>query len=464
MLNRNSLLILLILFTFCGTSYSQERPNIIFILTDDQRWDALGYAGNEIIHTPNMDELAAQGCYFENSFVTTPICAASRASIMTGLYERSHAFTFRTKPLAKELVEISYPAILKEAGYSTGFVGKFGMNYQDDMQKQVFDYLQRPGEQFWATTYFRLNKEHTWFRHLSEEIGELSMNYIREQADKGPFCLSVSFHAPHAEDIDPRQYIYPLDMEELYQDVTIPNPELYEIKYFNEQPEYVKTGLNKVRWHWRFDTPEKYQEKMKGYYRMISGVDKQLGLIREELEKLGIADNTIILFMGDNGYFLGERMLAGKWLMYENSLRVPFIVLDPRSGNSGKRSEIMALNIDVAPTILDYAGIEKPSAMQGNSVRPAVDSPEAVEELRDHFICEHLFDHERIPKSEGIRTAKYKYFRYIDDPEHEELYDLSKDPLEIKNLAGSKKYAEVLNEMRLMLEEDLRKLGGASQH
>ena len=440
-------------FSLQVMSQGQQPPNIIFILTDDQRWDALGYAGNEIIHTPNMDELAAQGCYFANSFVTTPICAASRASIMTGMYERSHGFTFGTAPLAREFAEISYPALLKEQGYHNGFIGKFGMNYAEKFDTTLFEVFRRPGEQFWATTYFRLNEDHTWFRHLTEEIGDLSSDFIDTYHDQGPFCLSVSFHAPHAEDQDPRQYIYPLDMEELYQDVTIPPPLLYDEQYYNSLPEYVRTGLNKVRWYWRFASPEMYQEKVKGYYRMISGIDKQLGRLRNQLEELGIADNTVIIFMGDNGYFLGERRLAGKWLMYDNSLRVPFIVYDPRSGH--KDTDIMALNIDVAPTILDYAGIEIPDQMQGKSVRPVVEADSWDRELRDHFLCEHLFDHDRIPKSEGIRTTRFKYFRYIDDPGHEELYDLLEDPLEVNNLVGKPVYGRVLSDMRERLEADM---------
>jgi len=433
----------------------KERPNIIFILTDDQRWDAMGYAGNDIIQTPQMDQLAEEGCYFPNSFVTTPICAASRASIMTGLYERSHDFTFNTPPLKKEYVDITYPALLKKSGYTTGFIGKFGMNFEEKLDTTLFDFYRRPGEQFWATTYFRLNEDHTWFRHLTEEIGDLSLDFVESNRDN-PFCLSISFHAPHAADNDPRQYIYPMDMEDLYKEDTIPPPALADDKYFNEQPEYVKAGLNKVRWYWRFDTPERYQEKVKDYYRMISGVDKQLGRLREKLDELGVADNTIIIFMGDNGYFLGERGLAGKWLLYDNSLRVPFIVYDPRTENGATRNNGMALNIDVAPTILDYAGIEIPEIMQGKSVRPLVEKRIEGDEFRQYFMCEHLFDHPKIPKSEGIRSTRFKYFRYIDDPQHEELYDLSFDPQESINLVELPQFRRVLEFSRITINDEIR--------
>lgn len=463
MLSRKNILLTVVCIALVKIVHAQQAdpPNIIFILTDDQRWDALGVAGNEIIHTPNMDRLAEEGCYFANSFVTTPICAASRASIMTGTYERRHGFTFGTPPLAETYVNISYPVLLKQAGYHTGFIGKFGMHFENALDSATFDYYRRPGEQFWTTTYFRLNQDHTGFRHLTEEIGDLSVDFLEKYSADGPFCLSVSFHAPHAEDSDPRQYIWPLDMDSLYRDITIPPPLLSDDRYFNEQPEYVREGLNRVRWYWRFDTPEKYQERVKGYYRMISGIDKQLGRLREEMERLGIADNTIIMFMGDNGYFLGERQFAGKWLMYDNSLRVPFMIYDPSVKDRAKTTEIMALNIDVAPTILDYAGLKIPELMQGVSMKAVVRSQEWTEELHPYFMCEHHFNHNRIPKSEGIRTPRYKYFRYIDHPEREEFYDLENDPWETNNLAGERKYRKEMEGLKEKLDEVIGEQAGS---
>jgi arylsulfatase A-like enzyme len=427
-----------------------ERPNIIMILTDDQRWDALGHAGNDIIRTPCMDELAREGVWFPNAFVTTPICAASRASIMTGLYERCHRFTFNTPPLARELARVSYPWILKEHGYHTGFIGKFGMTWEERLDTVLFDFYSRPGEQSWATTYYRLNPEHTGFRHLSTEIGDLSLRFLEEYASKGPFCLSISFHAPHAEDCDPRQYIYPLETDSLYRDEVIPPPMYGDPSWFEAQPPWVREGLNRVRWYWRFDTEEKYQRMVKGYYRMISGVDRQIGRIREELERLSVAGQTIIILLGDNGYFLGERGFAGKWLMYEPSLRVPLVVYDPVSGHQGTCPE-MALNIDIAPTILGYAGIPVPGQVQGADLREVMGADPGA--WREAFLCEHLFDHPKIPRSEGIRTTRHKYFRYLDHPSHEELYDLEADPLEAVNLAGDPRYRDHLMKLRGRCDE-----------
>ncbi len=421
----------------------QKGPNIIFILTDDQRWDALGHTGNEIIQTPNMDRLAREGVYFRNAFVTTPICAASRASIITGLYERTHQFTFSTPPLSKKFVNLSYFHQLKKHGYYTGFIGKFGMSFEDQMDTLLFDYY----DPYMARFYYRLTGE-AWDEHkyLTYLTGEKAIDFVNNAPADKPFCLSISFNAPHAEDQSPDQYIYPEDLSNLYENITIPDPPLNKEKYFNEQPDYVKEGLNKLRWYWRFDNPGKYQKMVKAYYRMITAVDKVLGDIRQTLKKNNLDKNTIIIFVSDNGYFLGERGLAGKWLMYENSIRVPLIIYDPRTENNSQENDQLVLNIDIAPTIMEYANIRIPEGIQGQSLIPILKDPSLS--IRDQFLCEHLYDLKYIPKSEGIRTKKWKYFRYINDPDHEELYDLVNDPLEVNNLAGDNNFTNELNALR----------------
>jgi len=409
---------------------ADKRPNIIFILTDDQRWDAMGVAGDDIIQTPNMDQLAREGVYFRNAFVTTPICAASRASIATGLYERTHTFTFGTKPLARKFVDISYFKQLQANGYHTGFVGKFGMNFEDHADTMLFDYY----DPYMAGFYYRLTGE-AWneHKHLTYLTGEKAINFIKNVPEDKPFCLSISFNAPHAEDQSPDQYIYPQGLKNLYSNIKIPAPALHEEEFFDQQPDFVRAGLNRIRWYWRFDNPEKYQEMVKAYYRMITAVDKVLGDLRACLAEEALENNTIILFTSDNGYFLGERGLAGKWLMYENSIRVPLIIYDPRLKENGKVNDQLVLNIDIAPTIMHFADIPIPETIQGSSLVPLLNDPQ--KSIRDDFLCEHLYDLKFIPKSEGIRTREWKYFRYIDHPDHEELYDLSTDPLEINNLA-----------------------------
>jgi arylsulfatase A-like enzyme len=431
------------------SAFAQDtRPNIIFILTDDQRWDAMGYAGNPIIQTPEMDKLAAEGIMYENAFVTTPICAASRASILTGMYERTHGYTFGQGNIKQPYIDQSYPMELRKAGYHTGFFGKFGVNYPgfSELFDEGDDYDRNGAFKDRRGYFFKTIGKDTV--HLTRYTGQQAIDFIQTAPKEKPFMLSLSFSAPHAHDPAKLQYFWSPEYDTMYQNITIPDPLLQEESYFMAQPEYVRTGENRTRWYWRYDTPEKYQHSVKGYYRMISEIDAEIGKIRKVLEEKGLAKNTVIILMGDNGYFLGERQLAGKWLMYEPSLRVPLIVYDPGK-KGGKRLDSFALNIDVPSTILDYAGITPPKGWQGISL---VSSQLA---RRNEFLTEHLWQTPIIAPSEAIRTERWKYFRYINDPGHEELYDLRVDPLEVNNLAKDPKHQKVLNQLRQKLEEEV---------
>jgi alpha-L-rhamnosidase len=431
-------------------------PNIIFILTDDQRWDALGYAGNNEIWTPEMDKLAREGNYFRNAFVTTPICAAARASFFTGLYERTHGYTFQQGEIDQAFMDVSYPALMMESPYHTGFFGKFGVSYslRDNLfdEAEVYDrndsYSDRRG------FFYKTVDGDTV--HLTRYTGHRAIEFIKNTPEGKPFCLSLSFSAPHAHDRAPDQFFWSPGLDTLYQDNDIGQARMASEQFFMEQPVYVREGFNRARWYWRFDTPEKYQLSMKGYYRMISGIDLEIGRIRHLLESRGIADNTIIIFMSDNGYFTGERQLAGKWLMYEPSVRVPLIIYDPRNRDQ-RDIEDLVLNIDIPSTILDYAGIDIPSGYQGISLADYGKNENPAED-REHFLIEHLWDFEHIPPSEGIRTKKWKYFRYINDPGHEELYDMVRDTDEIRNLADHGQYQGVLEEMRMKTDSIILKL------
>lgn len=428
------------------TIQEAKKPNIIFILTDDQRFDAIGYAGNKLITTPEMDKLAKEGTYFKNAMVTTPICAASRASILTGLYERSHNFNFQTGNVREEYMVNSYPRILRENGYKTGFYGKYGVRY-NDLDKQFDEYEsydRNNGYKDRRGYYYKTLGKDTV--HLTRYTGQKALDFIAKADGNEPFCLSLSFSAPHAHDPAEDQYFWQKESDALLQNMNMPGPALGEDKYFEAQPKIVRDGFNRLRWNWRYDTPEKYQHSVKGYYRMLSGIDREIAKIRSELQKKGLADNTVIILMGDNGYFLGERQLAGKWLMYDNSVRVPLIVFDPRQKKQ-KDSDAFALNIDVPATILDLANIEAPKTWHGKSLMPvATNKTKNLE--RDTVLIEHIWDFENIPPSEGVRTKDWKYFRYVNDKTIEELYDLNKDPQEINNLAKDPSYTNKLAAFR----------------
>ena len=429
----------------------QEKPNIIFILTDDQRFDAIGYAGNKYVQTPEMDNLATTGTYFNNAIATTPICAASRASIWTGLHERSHNFNFQTGNLRDEYIRDSYPAVLKNNGYYTAFYGKYGVKY-DDLKKQfdVFDSYDRNNKFKDKRGYFykTIGKDTV---HLTRYTGQQALDFLDKKPNDKPFCLSLSFSAPHAHDPAVDQYFWQPESNQLLSNTTIPGPQLAEDKYFSALPKEVQAGFNRLRWTWRFDTPEKYQHSLKGYYRMISEIDTEIAKIRKKLIEKGIDKNTVIIVMGDNGYFLGERQLAGKWLMYDNSIRVPLIINDPRV-NKHQDSKEMALNVDISATIAAIAGVPAPKSWQGKSLLPIV-KQEAKSIGRDTILIEHLWEYDEIPPSEGIRTKDWKYFRYVNDKTIEELYHLKKDPKEIKNLVADKKYQKILENLRAKCDE-----------
>ncbi len=413
-----------------------KKPNIIFILTDDQRWDALGFAGNDIIQTPNMDKLASSGIYFKNAFVTTPICAASRASLFTGLYERTHNYTFgKGKLIADPYIYDSYPYVLKKAGYKTGFVGKFGVKVNEGMIDTMFNSSE--------VTHYPYFKEVDGKQvHLVDINGGHAIDFIKENKEE-PFCLSLSFWSPHADDGSEEQYFWPKRCDSLYLNEEIPVPETADPSFFEALPEYLQTTMNRERWHWRYDTPEKYQEMVKGYYRMISGVDDVIGEIRKTLEEEGLAENTVIIFMGDNGYFMGERGYAGKWLMHEQSIRVPMMIYDPRQPETkrGKTYEEMVLNVDVTPTILELAGVNIPERYQGESLTAFYNKQ--PENWRKSIFCEHRWENNvNIPRTECFRDENWKLIRYDEAPELLELYNYSKDVNEVKNLAYEPEFAD----------------------
>ncbi len=422
-----------------------KKPNIIFILTDDQRWDALGIAGNKIIQTPQIDTLATSGTYFKNAFSTTPICAASRASILTGLYERTHGYTFQKPKLRAPYAEMIYPKIFKDHGYHVGFFGKLGVVMNNPSQYfNESDFYDRGGEAEKQGYFYKKIGNDTV--HLTRYSGYQAQNFIKNAPTDKPFCLSISFSAPHGHDNSIAQYFWQEKSDSLYKNIVIPEPILGNDSFFNKLPIPVQEGFNRTRWKWRFDTPEKYQNMVKGYYRMITEIDDEIGLIRKQLIEKGIEDNTIIIVMGDNGYFLGDRQLADKWLMYDVSIRVPLIIYDPRI-HKPAAIDAMVLNIDITKTMLEIAGITAPKKYQGQDLMPFVEKGN-IPSNRKSILIEHLWKLPEIPSSEGIRSANWKYFRYRLISAPEELYDLKSDPLEKNNLAANPKYAKQLALLR----------------
>ncbi len=429
----------------------EEKPNIIFILTDDQRWDALGYAGNALAHTPEMDKLAKSGVFFKNTIATTPICAASRASIFSGLQERTHNYSFTSKAMKDEYMEQAFPRVLKQSGYYTGLYGKFGVKYKklDSLYDVHENYDLRYDRKDITSYYYKTLGKDTV--HLTRYTGEKALQFLDKAPTDKPFCLQLSFSAPHASDNTVEQYFWQEENNHVLENVTVPDANISSDEDYNKLPQLVKDGFNRLRWYWRYDTPENYQHSVKGYFRMLAGIDNEIAKIRTKLEAKGIADNTIIVLMGDNGFFLGERQISGKWLMYDNALKVPLIIYDPRN-KEHKDVEQMALNIDVPSTILDFAGVEAPKSWHGKSLKPFINE-ENVNLERDTILIEHLWDFKNIAPSEGVRTQEWKYFRYVDNKSIEEFYNLKDDPRETNNLVNNKQYQAVLNNLRAKCED-----------
>jgi len=414
------------------------RPNLLVIVADDLRADALGAAGNPVVQTPALDRLAADGVRFERAFVTTPICVVSRASIFTGQSEARHGVVDFADGLSDVAWAETYPALLGAAGYRTGFVGKFGVG--GGSRAGDFDYWHGFAGQ---GTYFAAGEP----RHLTAVMGDQAIEFLQSQPRDRPFCLSVSFKAPHAEDGAAREFPPDARDEALYAAVEMPRPAKTEL--FDRLPPAVRTGLGRERWTSRFATPAQQQATVRDYYRLVSGLDREVGRIRAALDALGLADDTVVVFTSDNGFLLGERGLTDKWVMYEEALRVPLIVFDPRlpARRRGRVERALALNVDLAPTLLDYAGVEPPAAIEGTSLRPVVEGRARLGRRR--FLAEHHTSPARLPPSEALRTSRWKYLRWLEtEPVVEELYDLRRDPEERRNLAPEASHGTRLAKLR----------------
>jgi len=426
---------------------TQDKPNIVFLLADDLRWNSPGCMGNSMVQTKNLDELAANGIRFTHACVTTSISMVSRASILSGQYMSRHNIKEFGRSFTEEAFSETYPYVLRKAGYWTGFVGKYGIGA---IRESDFDFVREYERVHW----FPLENGDSI--HVTKRNEKDALEFLRERPEGKPFMLSVSFFATHAQDNHPDQYRYQPESERFYKDDIIPVPETFPGQYFERLPPFIGNEHNegRIRWHWRFDSPEKYQKYMKAYYRMLTEMDQTIGRIVEELRRQEIYDKTMIIFMGDNGYFHGEHGLADKWYPYEESLRVPLIVYDPRLKQQDRNKVIdeFVLNIDIAPAIISAAGMEVPGRIQGKDFSELYLSHKDIK-WRQDFYYEHPFvtSEKRIPSSEALVThgQKYIFWPYY---QYEEYYNLITDPYEKNNLINQPEYAIKIIEMKKRYE------------
>jgi arylsulfatase A-like enzyme len=420
------------------------RPNIVFLLADDMRWDALHVTGNTVVQTPNLDGLAANGVVFRNAYVTSPICAISRASIFTGEYARRHAINDFVTELSPSAIAESYPALLRAAGYRTGFIGKYGVG--ERMPTALFDYWKGfAGQGSYET---RDSAGHA--THLTPLMADQAVAFLESQPRDKPFVLSMSFKAPHVQDGDPRNFIPEARDRGMYDGMAMPKSPAADDRYWNAFPAFFRaSNEGRIRWQALFSTPRLYDESLRNYFRLVTGMDRAIGEVRAALERLGFAQNTIIVFTSDNGFHFGELGLAHKWYGFDPSVRVPLIVYDPRDNQQGRYETRIALNIDLAPTMLAMAGVRTPVHMQGKSLLPLL-ADQSGTEWRDDFLFEHLMTAvPTIRRSSGVIGGRFKYLRYLDPlPYYESLYDMSADPNELTDLARHPAYQATLAELR----------------
>lgn len=452
-------LLLVLLFPF-GRLMAAEQPNIVFFFADDQTTFPLGCYGNPTVQTPNIDSLAQRGTRFQNMFVSHSICWVSRTTILTGLTGRSYGTPDNPEQTRADAAEKLYTDILRENGYRVGFFGKWHAKMPKGYRQQDhFDEF----EAIFRNPFYKKQPDGS-LRHETELIVDRGIDFVKRHPKDKPFAVNMWFNACHAEDGDRRpgigHFAWPQAMNGKYEDVSVPPPRLNDPAIFEALPDFFKTSITRQRYFWRWDTAEKYDTNMRAYFRMVNGIDNAIGRFLKALDEAGLADNTIIVYSADNGYHMGNRGLAGKWSHFEESLRVPLVIYDPRvpASQRGQVTDSIALNLDLPATFLDWAGAEIPERYQGHSLKPIVES-EAPADWRKESFHEHFAVRNRIPAFEGLRNQRFKYMRYFDH-DYEFLYDLQNDPDELVNLVDDAKHADTLKEMRARTDARVTELGG----
>ena len=448
---------------FAEAQQQNNRPNIIFLLTDDQTSIATGCYGNDQVQTPNMDKLAEEGVMFLNHYNTTSICMASRATIMTGMYEYKAATNFDHGPMRKETFQKSYPVILREAGYFTGFAGKFGFAVSNgsSWNDSSWDVLPVDAFDMWAgglgqTSYETAKNKYISqyadkYPHSSRAYVAWAADFLSTAKESGkPFCMSISFKAPHLP-FTPDSYF-----DHVYAGKKYIKPENYGEENAKHLAPQAKTGRQYNSYDFWRESEESYQEAIQKYNQLIHGVDYAIRMIRKELKKQGLAENTIIIFTSDNGYSCGAHNFGGKVLPYEEASKSPLIIYDPRlpEKKRGVKRETITANIDMAPTILSYAGVKIPENMDGESLLPLIKKSKGIK--RKSITLMNMWGNDEIQEMAVVtKDWKYIYWQYEDQrmKPTEELFNVGKDRLEMENLANNPKYSKKLEKMQKLYDE-----------
>jgi arylsulfatase A-like enzyme len=459
---------------------SDRRPNFLFIMSDDHASHAMSCYNSRINETPALDRIAEGGMRFDNCFCTNSICTPSRAVILTGTYNHVNQVTTLATKMDGRL--LTFPKLLRKAGYQTAIVGKWHLGHGGIHDPTGFDYWNvLPGQGLYHNpVMIEMGEEKTIQGYATDLITDYSLKWLRGRDASKPFCLFCHHKAPHR----------PWEPDEkhatMYDDVDIPEPETFDDDYSNRARAAAEAKMRIDRDLTPRDlkqpvpeglTPKeekswKYQRYIKDYLRCIASVDDNVGRLLDYLDREGLSEDTVVIYTSDQGFFLGDHGWYDKRFMYEESLRMPFIIRYPREIEPGTINADMILNVDFAPTFLDYAGIDIPEAMQGSSFRPLLkgELPEGWQTSLYYRYWMHLADH-HVYAHYGVRTLHYKLIYYyadaldqlgaIDDskdPEWE-LFDLEKDPCELNSVYHDPAYADVVMELKEELHCLQAKLG-----
>lgn len=462
-----------------GASAQHARRNVILILSDDHRYDFMGFMDEapDFLETPNLDRMAAEGAHLRNAFVTTSLCSPSRASIFTGQYAHRHRIVDNTSPIPEGTV--FFPQYLQQAGFATAYVGKWHMGETDDAPQPGFDHwVSFRGQGVYVDPELNINGTRSRFEgYTTDVLTEQALDWLRHHDGSKPFFLVLSHKAVHAEFIPaPRHAGRYADVEIPYP-VTMANTE----SNYRDKPHWVRA--QRQSWHgvdFMYHGDMEFDEFYRAYAETLLAMDEGVGRVLDYLEQSGIADETLVLYMGDNGFLLGEHGLIDKRHAYEESIRVPMLAWAPGMIEPGTTIEALVRNIDVAPTVLELFGVRARHQMDGqsflglltgsrdvrartadvnarNPLPPATALPGEPALLYEYY-WEHAFPH--TPTTFALRGPRFKYIYYHGVWDRQELYDLATDPLEQHNLIDVPAYAQHVTAMREALFDRLEATGG----
>lgn len=445
-----------------------QRPNILFIMSDDHASHAMSCYGSRINRTPNLDRIADGGMRFDNCFCTNSICTPSRAVILTGTYNHVNGVTTLDSRLDGR--QVTMPKLLQAAGYQTAIVRKWHLGHGGNADPTGFDYWNvLPGQGLYHNPeMIEMGKRKTFPGYATDLITDFSLEWLKQRDPERPFFLMCHHKAPH------RPWEPDDKHATLYEDEEIPYPETFNDDYSNRAAAAAAAKMRIDRDMTITDlkqptpqglTPEeekkwKYQRYIKDYLRCVASIDDNVGRLLDWLEAEGLAENTIVVYTSDQGFFLGDHGWYDKRFMYEESLRMPFIIRHPRSIQPGTVNGQMILNVDFTPTFLDYAGVAIPDHFQGSTFRPLLEgaTPDNWQTSMYYRYWMHL-SHHHVYAHYGVRTLRHKLIYYyadalgtpgsIDDrkePEWE-LFDLEKDPYELMNVYHNPAYGDVKAEL-----------------